>query len=387
MQSNEVVTNYNFQNYGDLINGTSYNGNQPSTSTSTDNDNDIFDKFVIYYSLSVGMCGAVGHVLSLIILFRPPLNEMPHSLVCGYLSMVDLAGMLFQISLASVHIASGREMILINSFLCRLAFNLSALWAHLDAWTLALLSAERSIAVFWPLRARMIITKSRMKIFLAIVFVFFILFDGENSVRYGLVKIKKGESFVYSCQPVYFYGLPREFFMMKHLVAAALMVTIPLIIITTCNVAILIKLALRRRNQAQLGVHRNESSDNRTNGMLIAVMLAFVLCNSPIQIYIITMVVRGEDVKTSIVSKIAFLLMTTAMALNFYLYCVTSSLFRDAVKNLFQCKSNEAGQAAHRTGVPIPRGRDGVSNLRARLADQQPAGSKEGQIPLKRMRY
>ncbi len=370
MQSNEVVTNYNFENYyGDLINGTFYGGNQPSVATSNNIDNDIFDKFVVYFILIVSILGAVGHALSSIILFRPPMNEMPHSLLCGYLSVVDLASMLFQISLTLIRIVSGREMILINSFLCRLAFNLWALWAHLDSWTLALISAERLIAVFRPLSAKAIITKSKIKILIAIIFVFFTLFDGECSARYDLVKVRIGESFVYSCQPVHIYGLPRKFFMIKDLISAALMVTIPLIIIITCNVAILIKLALRKRKQAELGVNRNESSDTRMNAMVIGIMLAFILCNSPIQIYVITLTVQGKDAKTSMVSRIAVLLMTTAMALNFYLYCVTSSQFRDAVKNLFQFKCNEAGQAAHRTGVSNPRGRGGVSNLRARLAD------------------
>ena len=196
-QNDEVVTNYNFENYyGDLINRTFYNGNRPSASTSTNSDNDIFDKFVVYFILIVSIFGAVGHVLSSIILFRPPMNAMPHSLLSGCLSMVDLASMLFQISVTLVQIVSGRQMILINSFLCRLSFSLWPLWAHLDSWTLALLSAERSIAVFWPLRAKLIITKSRIKILLAMMFVFFTLFDGECMIRYDLVEIREGENFV-----------------------------------------------------------------------------------------------------------------------------------------------------------------------------------------------
>ena len=114
---------------------------------------------------------------------------------------------------------------------------------------------------------------------------------------------------------MHFYILPRKFFIIKDLISAALMVTIPLIIIIACNVAILIKLALRKRDQAQLGVNRNESTDHRMNAMLIGIMLAFILFNSPIQIYVIALSAQGKDVKTSNVSKIMVLLMNTARVL------------------------------------------------------------------------
>ncbi len=160
---------------------------------------------------------------------------------------------------------------------------------------------------------------------------------------------------------------------------------IPLIIITVCNVAILIKLAQRQRQRAQLGVNTNninDTQDTRTNAMLISIMLAYILLNFPTQAYVVYLVASGNmhNVNGSVLRVLVFLT-TLGISINFVLYGFTSSQFRDAVVDLFQSNSNVTSQAG---GVPAQRGR--ISNVRARLAADQSGGSREIQVPLKRIR-
>ncbi len=373
-QSNLPI-NYS-QNFEAFTIATLYNRTQAVGSISSSVHNQLIDTFVVYSTVVVSILGGFGHILSSIILSRPPFNELPHALFCLALAFVDLALMIFQINISLIRIFTGQHGTAINRFLCKFFVNFAYLGMHLDAWIIVGLSGERVIAVFWPMRAKLIITKFRIKIFLFIAFLFFIVFDVETSVRYDLVEIRNSENTVVNnCEPVYFYGLKQKYSLIKDQIANFLSTVIPLTIIATCNTAILIRLFRRKREQSQLGVNQRDRKNARTNAMLIGVMATYVVLNFPAPVYIATIGVDKIDYNDSILTIFVFL-STLSVSLNFYMYFFTSDLFRNAAKNLFQFKCSEAGRAG---GVSIQRGR----------ADQPPgvARSREIQVPLERMRY
>ncbi len=362
---------YNYGNNYELdatLNATFDSATQPSAYISSSIKNEIIDNIVTYFLLVISFFGLLGHILSLIILLRPPFIEKPHSLFCIALGSVDALFLLMQVIGGLIDAISEKDVILMNGFLCKLLIPLAIFFIHIDAWILVGLSIERAIAVFWPLRAKLIITKFRIKIFLAVLFTFFILFDSETSVRFGLVEIENHNRIVINCEPVYSYGLPNHFFVFKDQLSAILTSGIPLMIILFCNMATLIKLALKRLKRAQLGVNPCNSNDTQVNVMLISVTLAFTLLNTPVQVYIVYNIISGEVDLNDSMLKLFVVLHVFSVSLNFYLYFVTSVLFRNGVKELFRCKSNE-------------------TNLRARPAEQQACGSRDVHVPLRRLRY
>ena len=380
---NEVSTVYsdNYGNYYEAwINQTFYiNGTQTVGYISDGTSMEFFDKLIIYFNLVLSIFGGIGHVLSLVILLRPPFNEAPHSVFCSGLALVDLIFMLRQIGISILRILIGKPAILINGSLCKIVVSFTFLFSQLDSWILTGLSGERLIAVFWPLRAKLIIKKSRIKIFLVILVIFLTSFHGESMIRYGLVEIRKGEGFVQNCQSVYFYGLPQKIFMVKDRLLVFLLSAIPFLTISSFNVAILIRLAKRRNERAQLGANTNTSRDNKTNGMLLAIMLVYIFLNFPVYVYVVVVNALASDLN-DVILRFFILISTISVALNFYLYSLTSAEFREAVVDLFKCKRNVAGQPS---GVPGQRGRV----VRARPAQQEPVRSRDVQIPLKRVRY
>ena len=367
-----------------------HNGTQPGSNLSTDVKNDFIDKFVIYSNLFVSFFGGWGHILSLIILICPPFNEMPHSLFLAALALVDLAYMIRQFNISLIRIITGRPAILVNSFLCKFALSFSYFCGQLDSWILTALSGERLIAVFIPLRAKIIITKSRIKILLLAMFIFLTLFHGESSVRYGLVEIRKGKDLVQNCQPVYFYGLPKKYFVIKDQILVIFLSAFPLLIISFSNVAILIKLAQRRRDQARLGVNTNDNSDTRMNAMLIGVMLAYILLNFPVYVYVVSVNV-GQNNFDDVYLRFFIFLVSLGVGLNFYLYFFTSSVFRNDVKNIFKFKclfgSRVKRGSVTRVTTLRSRSTERDPSFRAQSGDPQRCGSREVQIPLRGMRY
>ncbi len=344
---------------------TVHGGTQPSAYISSGVKNEIIDNIVTYSLPIISSFGLLGHILSLIVLLRPPFIDMTHSLFCITLGSVDAVFMLMQLGVGLIYAITGKNVFLMNSFLCKLLISLAYFFLHVDAWVLVGISIERGVAVFWPLRAKLIITKFRIKIFLAVLFTFFTIFDIEKSVRYDLVEIRNDNSMVNNCEPVYSYGLPNNFYILKDQLSAILSSGIPLIIISFCNVATLIKLAMKR---AQLGVNPNKSNDTQINVMLISVTLTFILLNTPVQVYIVNNIISGDLDFNDSMLKLFVVLNVFSISLNFYLYFATSVLFRNGVKKLLRCKSNE-------------------TKLRARPAEQQACGSRDVQVPLRRLRY
>ncbi len=305
-------------------------------------------------------------------------------------ALVDLAYMIRQFNISLIRIITGRPAILVNSFLCKFALSFSYFCGQLDSWILTALSGERLIAVFIPLRAKIIITKSRIKILLLVMFIFLTLFHGESSVRYGLVEIRKGEYLIKNCQPVYFYGLPKTYFVIKDQILVLFLSAFPLLIISFSNVAILIKLAQRRRDQARLGVNTNDNSDTRMNAMLIGVMLAYILLNFPVYVYVVSVNV-GQNNFDDVYLRFFIFLVSLGVGLNFYLYFFTSSVFRNDVKNIFKFKclfgSRVKRGSVTRVTTLRSRSTERDPSFRAQSGDRQPCGSREVQIPLRGMRY
>ncbi len=196
--------------------------------------NEFIDQFVAYTSVIICIFGGIGNIISLIVMLRPPFSDMPHCILCASLAFV-----VHGLGMSFIVIILGKHLPNINGALCKYGVFLSRLCLQLDAWIIIGLSLERVMAIFKPLQAKQVITKAKIKFFLAIIFVFFILFNLESSFRFDLIETNNGESLIKSCEPVYFYGLPRKLLAFKDKISAFLGSVIPVIIITTCNIALL----------------------------------------------------------------------------------------------------------------------------------------------------
>ncbi len=173
----------------------------------------------------------------------------------------------------------------LNRPLCKFGIFLPFLCLHLDANVIAGLSIERVICVFKPLQAAHIITKFRVKLYLASIFVFFLVFNAESIIRYDWYEITDDNLGIKFCEPMHFYGLSGNYWQIKDVISDLLASFIPLTIISVCNVALLIKLARRQKMQVQLGVSINQSEHTRTNRMIITIMVAYTVLLSPAVIY------------------------------------------------------------------------------------------------------
>ncbi len=322
-----------------LITTTAYTNNASMAEQDGYIQNEFVDQFVAYCILIVTLFGLGGNSLCLAVMLKPPFSKMAHSIMCGMLALVDLAFMAFHLIISLGEIITGEVITWLNSPLCKFGIFFSYLCLHLDANIIVGLSIERVICVFKPLRAAHIITKFKIRLYLVLIFAFFILFNGESAIRYDLRQKTDRGVVTKICVPVYFYGLPKEYWVIKDQVSGLLGSFIPLIIIATCNVALLIKLAQWHQQQAQLGVSTNQNEMAHTNRMIIMVMVAFIVFLSPAFIYV--MLFNTDSNVNDPILRILALVAMLNPSLNFALYFLASGMYRKAVKNIVTCQGGE----------------------------------------------
>ncbi len=298
--------------------------------------NEFVNQFVAYATLIVSIFGLGGNSLCLAVMLKPPFSEMAHSIMCAILALVDLAFMAFQLIISLGEIITGEHVLWLSRPLCKFGIFFGYLCLHLDANIIVGLSIERVICVFKPLQAAHIITKFRIKVYLVVIVVFFVLFNGESAFRYDWYQLCEGGIIVNICKPVHFYGLSKELWVIKDQISGLLGSFFPLIIIAICNVALLIKLAQHHKMQAQLGVTTNQSMKAHTNRMIIMVMVAFVVLLSPAFIYVI--VVNTHNNYNDPILRILGLVAILNPGINCALYFLASGVYRKAIKNMLKFK-------------------------------------------------
>ncbi len=148
-------------------------------------------------------------------------------------------------------------------------------------------------------------------------------------------QINKGDLVIRICEPMYYYGLSNKDWVIKDIISDLFSSVIPLIIISDCNMALLIKLAGRRHMQAQLGVNTNEREQSKTNRMIITVTTTFIVLLGPGFIY--NIVVSQKNYYDPVFYILAFGVILNP-SINFLLYFLASSMYRKAVKNMLGFK-------------------------------------------------
>ncbi len=244
-----------------------------------------------------------------------------------------------------------------SDFLCGLQWAVNYYCPQFNAWILMYMSGERTIAVFWALRAKQYLR--RRNIFVVLVTTAVLLF-GLN-IHFWITEEVQGSEHNKYCyyKPEYqhfgSYIWPWIDFVVMSLV--------PFLVILILNICIIVKMAIVYYNRR---INMNVATDSAAFANMTIILLAvctwFFLTTAPKATFIISEGVGGlytvsrtpEDqawfgLAMSIVNIVAYLNNT----FNFALYIVTSSKFRKELANLFSCGRNDKKYASSTSLVSI----------------------------------
>ena len=135
---------------------------------------------LLFYGLPVIMiAGTLGNAASAAVLSRP---RMRATSVYFYLLLLSAADTLVLYSSALktwLRLATGTEWLHASDAACRsLTFTLLTA-QHLSAWLVVLTTADRFVAVWFPLKAAVFCSKRRARLASLILFITVVIFDGH----------------------------------------------------------------------------------------------------------------------------------------------------------------------------------------------------------------
>ena len=224
---------------------------------------------------------------------------------------------------------------------CRIFSFLMLSCGAMSSWTVVLVSVERYIAIFYPLKVHLYLTLKRIHILMCCL----ILITCTTKVYYLL----KSHIVIFNGIPVCFIdGKNGKNDLILSIMDGLLYSFIPFCIITTLNLLILKRLKSHKTLHAR-SQHLPTLSTTRVNmlvSMMFAISIVFVVTTVPISILTIIINVfrvngHGWDENNNLFLVLGIGLVNLNHIINFFLYCVTGSVFRGALFGLFKCRKRK----------------------------------------------
>ena len=203
----------------------------------------------------------------------------------------------------------------------------------ISSWLIVLISIERFIAVFYPLRAHMYCTRRNLLFTISILFVIIcmfyvpILFIGH--VTYvNTIYVCHGFSSEKSLISIYVF-----------LVAMAYCI-IPFCIISILNIRIVKKIHSHSKFRAKH--HKKAHDKSNLTFTMLAVCFFFIMTILPANVcYVLKIISKLCDCRLINIPDIVYEIVNRIMYLNhsanFVLYCLTGSVFRKTLMQLLSC--------------------------------------------------
>ncbi|CAH1796257.1 unnamed protein product [Owenia fusiformis] len=281
--------------------------------------------------------GTIGNTLSFIILTRKNMRKSTSSIYLSVLAVVDSTVLYTGLLRHWIRHISDIDIRSITLGGCKFHIFLVYFSLDLSAWILVAVTFERLVAVYIPYKARVYCTS--FTTFITVCAISFVLFfiNLHFFWTYGYIKINdRGDIFV-ACiiaEEKYKHFARYTWPWLDMCIASF----IPFFIMFTSNVLIIIK--VRKLSST------NESKMTFMTAMLLTVNFVFIICTSPIVLYLNFYETwnPGSDELTIAKRKLHFvicnLLMYTNNSINFLLYCLSGPTFRRDLRKLLRRKGN-----------------------------------------------
>ena len=288
-------------------------------------------------------CVLVGNISVLACLIKFPRLRTSMNLLIANLAIGDvLIGLLTAPLYALMYISEELSM---NKWLCLIKFSAVIGSFSCTLITLALLSVERYLAVFHPLHYNAWITKQRMKIAIAIVWMYILPISGM-AIILGLNKWDEKPN----CE--YFDLLPEAFTITSFVVTTG--ISFPVAVICFSIITYKIRKVQKRvrtmKHLQQRGAESRADREKRAGMMMAFIFLLFIIFWLPFAMIIPFRYVLADIRVIGNLKNLAVVIAMGNSVVNPIVYCWCKPELRMAICSVLQCKSvrNRAQTLTHR---------------------------------------
>ena len=240
----------------------------------------------------------------------------------------------------------------IGSATCKLCYFIQDACTTVSMLTLVAIAADRYYAIVFPMRSGVITSKIRKVIVISI----WIIAMASNFPNFYAFRIRRSiqNENLYQCLFMWDHKKGLAYFLTN----SALLFILPLV--TMMVIYSIILVTLRRRKipgslESSRARRHKERRNRRVLKMVLAVLLAFLVCWLPVNIYVYMNYfgLRQQstcDVEDTVLVVTLFLAFTNA-AINPFIYFAFSENYRRAAVNIIKCKSKR--QLARRENTSL----------------------------------
>ncbi|XP_071104710.1 C-C chemokine receptor type 1-like [Haliotis cracherodii] len=305
----------------------------------------IFPPILIFF-------GTIGNVLSIVVLNRKPMRESTVSIYLTALSVMDILVLYTGLMRQWLRVVIELDIRDVSEMSCKIHILLVYFTLDMSVWLLVSVTIERFVSVMFPLTVKRYFTRCKALVNIAVIAV--LLLALNSHYLYGLGDVETttdGATTIEHCVSLW-NGYEHFEFHVWPWIDLCVYSLIPLIVLIIANISIIQKILTRRRNARRIHPvvstitsEQKRYQDKKTSSMTIMLLvlnLVFFLCTTPISVYLIgepywldDLTPRQEAV-LSLVWAITNMLQYTNNSINFLLYCISGSRFRNTLKELFQ---------------------------------------------------
>ncbi|KAK2159470.1 hypothetical protein LSH36_152g01027 [Paralvinella palmiformis] len=297
------------------------------------------------------LLGGFGNSLTIIVMRSATFRRLPVSKLLMAMSLSDVVlNLMLPLNKSFVHHMIGIDVRALSSGGCKLFFWINRLAKTTSSWLIVLITVERFIAVWLPMRAKFINTDRNVCVALILLYGMLAVFFGYWCSWADRVI---DNICIMNSRPPGFEHLS-EIFLLGGLLLYSF---IPSIILLIFNGLIIYKLATRRKRIAPESNTTNSTSisaqprsvrnthtapNSKTSVMLISVAMSFVVLVTPNAVANIVSFIRKEtmlettDPVTASLREAAQILEQLSHSVNFILYVLCNKRFRDGVITMFK---------------------------------------------------
>ncbi len=305
---------------------------------------------IIAVDCVINILGIPGAIIIIAVMRLSKLKSMPRSILYVSLAVINLSFCVYKVFTIIWLLALAEAFGQTSNIDCKIDKFFVMFLVHMDAWLLISLTGERVIGIIKPLKVATIVTRARVKVILAVMITFFIVWDVELSASSSIViqstNSTKSKAF---CKRVNYYNVSKNVLSFKDTLGNMLFTFIAFAIILAMNIMLSVQLCRMKEARAELGATGRgiQNEAYKITGMVMAASLGFLALTSPVIIYVTT----GTRNKNDPIAMILKTIYHANPAANFYIYFLSGSLFRQEVKKLFSpsCCIKELGPTKHRS--------------------------------------
>ncbi|XP_076465414.1 cysteinyl leukotriene receptor 1-like [Babylonia areolata] len=289
--------------------------------------------------------GTLGNVMSVVVMSRKNMRRSNAAIYLIVMAVVDLVVLYTGLLRHWIFHEFGYDIRHTSDGFCRVHALLVYASLQTSVWILVAFTFERVVSVYWPHQVKHLCTTKTSAVTLVAIAVVFLVINSHFLFTVGDVdKVgKTGRSELKKCT------ILNKFFLYKvwPWIDLCLYSLVPFCIIIVCNISIVVKLIIgsqRVQSMFHLTISPTVNLSSMT-AILMVLNTTFLITTMPVSItnimepYIITADSSEEEKERfHMIWAIVNLLQYTHHTINFLLYCLSGSRFREELKAMFSAR-------------------------------------------------